>query len=297
MNLMRRSTLPLLLACLVFLPTSALAAEPAPVPDKPTRPRLRVNIPIELTITLGGGVAWITTEALKSKLAPSSCRWCEPPGIDLAVKNALRWQNTKPADITSYVTGFALAPIAAFGLDALVVSSNGGSFGEWGEDALVILESIVVAADVNQLVKFSVGRERPFVHDLSPAEKNKTSQPSDNNLSFFSGHTTLGFSAAVSGGMVATLKGYKSAPYIWATGLTLAAATGYLRIAADRHYFIDVMTGAVWGTAAGLLVPWLHRPGKTKAKESAYGGQVTGLFGAPTFGGSGAVLGVSGVLF
>jgi membrane-associated phospholipid phosphatase len=182
--------------------------------------------------------------------------------VDLSVKHALRWDNhTKAADVSSYVTGFALAPLAAYGLDAAVVLGSGGSAKEWAVDALVITESIVVAADINQLVKFSVGRERPFVHDLSPAEKlTKPSQPSDNNLSFFSGHTTLGFSAAVSAGMVATLRGYKAAPYIWATGMTLAVATGYLRIAADKHYFTDVMTGALWGTVAGVVVPLLHRP-------------------------------------
>jgi membrane-associated phospholipid phosphatase len=42
--------------------------------------------------------------------------------------------------------------------------------------------------------------------------------------------------------------------------LTLAAATGYLRIAADRHYFTDVLAGAALGAGAGLTVPYLmHR--------------------------------------
>jgi hypothetical protein len=39
--------------------------------------------------------------------------------------------------------------------------------------------------------------------------------------------------------------------------LSLAAATGYLRIAADSHYFSDVLVGAAVGTAVGLLVPHL----------------------------------------
>ncbi|MDB4987793.1 MAG: hypothetical protein JWN04_2971, partial [Myxococcaceae bacterium] len=48
------------------------------------------------------------------------------------------------------------------------------------------------------------------------------------------------------------------APLIWALGVPLAALTGYLRLAADKHYFTDVLTGALVGSAVGFLVPWLH---------------------------------------
>ncbi len=260
----------------LLLPASARASEPA-------RPRLQVNFPVELSVTGAGAAIWLTTEILKSKIAPATCNWCEPPAGDLAVKNALRWPNTKSADVTSYVTGFALAPIAALGLDAATVYASNGSFREWGEDATVILESIVIAANLNQLVKFTVGRERPFVHDLAAGDKPNTKSPGDNNLSFYSGHTMLGFVSAVSAGTIASLKGYKSAPWIWGTGLTLAAATGYLRIAADKHYFTDVLTGAIMGSAAGFLVPWLHRP-KTGAV------QVTGMGASPLTTGMGTIL-------
>jgi len=252
---------------------------------------MRVNIPLDAAIIGVGGTAWFTTEFLKGKIAPSTCRWCEPPGLDLAVKNALGWDNTKPADVTSYITGFGLAPLTAFGFDAAVVYATGGTVGEWGEDALVILEAITVAADVNQIVKFLVGRERPFVHDLALADKPKTSSPGDNNLSFYSGHTMLGFVSAVSAGTVATLKGYKAAPWIWGTGLTLAVATGYLRIAADKHYLTDVLTGAVLGSAFGFLIPWLHRPTKSGETTSA---RVSGFSSSPLAGG-GAFVGIQGI--
>lgn len=265
-----------------LLPATAHAAEPA-------GPRMQVNFPVDLTISGVGAAIWLTTEFLKGKIAPSTCHWCEPPAGDLAVKNALRWSNTKPADITSYVTGFALAPMAALGLDAIAVHARGGSFLEWGEDATVIVESIIVAANINQLVKFTVGRERPFVHDLAPADKPLTKSPGDNNLSFYSGHTMLGFVSAVSAGTVASLKGYRAAPWIWGTGLTLAAATGYLRIAADKHYFTDVLTGAIMGSAAGFLVPWLHRPKTGNA-------QITGMSAGPLPAGVGTMISFQGIL-
>lgn len=255
----------------------------------PAHPRLQVNFPVDLTITGAGAAIWLTTEILKGKIAPATCNWCEPPAGDLAIKNALRWPNTKTADASSYVTGFALAPIAALGLDAASVYARGGSFREWGEDATVIVESIVVGANLNQLVKFLVGRERPFVHDLASADKLHTKSPGDNNLSFYSGHTMLGFVSAVSAGTVASLKGYRSAPLIWGTGLTLAVATGYLRIAADKHYFSDVLTGAVMGSAAGFLVPWLHRPKSGTAR-------VTGMAAGPLPAGTGTMITFQGIL-
>jgi membrane-associated phospholipid phosphatase len=41
----------------------------------------------------------------------------------------------------------------------------------------------------------------------------------------------------------------------------MAALTGYLRIAADKHYFTDVLVGAIVGSAIGVAVPYFaHRP-------------------------------------
>ncbi len=59
----------------------------------------------------------------------------------------------------------------------------------------------------------------------------------------------------------ASLRGYRGAPYVWALGVPLALLSGYLRIAADRHYTSDVLLGAALGSLFGGLVPWLlHRP-------------------------------------
>jgi membrane-associated phospholipid phosphatase len=126
---------------------------------------------------------------------------------------------------------------------------------------LLISEATSIAMAMNQTVKFIVGRERPFVHALPEADKPHTAHPSDNNVSFYSGHATLAFAMAVSGGTVASMRRYRLAPWIWGGGLALAAATAYLRIAADRHYASDVATGAVVGSLTGFGVPYLfHNP-------------------------------------
>ena len=45
-----------------------------------------------------------------------------------------------------------------------------------------------------------------------------------------------------------------------ASGLSMAAFTGYLRIAADKHYLSDVLTGAIVGSAVGFVVPYFLHP-------------------------------------
>ena len=43
---------------------------------------------------------------------------------------------------------------------------------------------------------------------------------------------------------------------------TAAATTGLLRIMSDQHWVTDVLSGAVVGTAIGMIVPWvLHFQG------------------------------------
>jgi membrane-associated phospholipid phosphatase len=218
----------------------------------PLKYDLRIDVPVTSAMALG----LVTSELLKGTIVSESCHWCAVPAFDQSARDALVWRDTGSADTTSYVTAFALAPAAAFGLDVLAASNAKNTRGAL-LDALVIGEATLVATTINQLTKFTVQRERPLVHALSPEARRKTPHPSDNNLSFFSGHTSIAFALATSAGTVAELRGYRMAPVIWATGLPLAFLTGYLRIAADRHYLSDVLTGMVIGSAAGVAVPLL----------------------------------------
>jgi undecaprenyl-diphosphatase len=45
---------------------------------------------------------------------------------------------------------------------------------------------------------------------------------------------------------------------VWLGSHALAASTAYLRVHAGKHFWTDVMVGAVVGSAIGFLVPWLH---------------------------------------
>jgi membrane-associated phospholipid phosphatase len=232
------------------------------------RPQLRYDTAIDGTVTIAGGVLWVASEILKGSLGPAECRWCDRNAdgtdslneLDAAARRALRSEAPHAPNLASNALGFVALPTLLLGSDALVARRD-GRFSEWPADVLVISQAVVLAGDLNQLTKFVFARERPFVHALPPDQKGATTQPSDNNLSFYSGHTTLAFAFATATGTVATMRGYGAAPAIWAIGLPLAAFTGYLRIAADKHYLTDVITGALVGTAIGFGVPYVfHRP-------------------------------------
>jgi membrane-associated phospholipid phosphatase len=225
--------------------------------------QLPYDLTVDGTITGAAIVYWIGSEALRPQLAPSTCHWCDPPGFDSSARDALRWSDTNAANITSYVTALGVAPLAVFGLDAWAAHRDQAEPGAAWIDALLISESVSVAMAMNQTVKFIVGRERPFVHALPEADKPNTAHPSDNNLSFYSGHATFTFALAAAGGTVASMRRYRMAPCIWATGMIVAAGTAYLRIAADKHYLSDVTVGAVIGSATGFAGPYLfHHPGR-----------------------------------
>lgn len=239
---------------------------------------LRYDLRIDAAVTTVGGLWWLTSEFLKADLVPEKCRWCyrAEDGADLlnpydsSVRKRLLWKNTETAATFSSVLGFFVEPAAMMGLTALS-SANDRAIERLPVDALLITEATVLAGDINQIAKFAFARERPFVHFLPRAPdvvRALTDSPSDDNLSFFSGHTTLAFAVATSAGTVNSLRGYRLAPVVWGAGLTMAVTVAYLRIAADKHYLSDVMTGAVVGSVVGIGVPLLFHSASSASSAS-----------------------------
>lgn len=263
----------LVLALVVLLASRSAQAEPAPPHH------LSYDTRIDGIVTVTGALWLLTSEGLKPRLVPEKCRWCYRAAdgsdtlnpIDRGIRRNLVWSSTRTADVTSSLLAFVLEPAGQLALVAGAAGDQRALRG-FSLDALLITEATVIAATVNQLAKFALARERPFVHFLPRAPNGiraLTSSPSDDNLSFFSGHTTLAFAIATASGTVASLRGYRLAPFVWGAGMTLATSVGYLRIAADKHYFSDVMTGAIVGSAIGVGVPLLfHSPRGESAAAS-----------------------------
>lgn len=239
--------------------------QPDAAPDAPDAAPPAASTPddepdwrVDAAITAAGTVTYLLSEyAVKGAFAPSTCRWCAPPGFDDAVRDALVWDDRARADTLSDLLGFGATPVVTLGLLGLAASQDDAR-AQWPLDALLAVESLVVASNLNQAVKMAVGRERPFVHQLAPDDKAATDHPDDNNLSFYSGHTSYAFSIATAAGTIASRRGRRLAPVVWASGLAIATTTGWLRVAADKHWASDVVTGAVLGGAVGVVLPRLR---------------------------------------
>jgi membrane-associated phospholipid phosphatase len=231
-----------------------VAARPAAA--EPPEP-LRYDLAVDASVTAAAAALWIGSEALKADLAPSACRWCDPGSLDAWARGKLVWGDVKAAQRASDVLAFAVLPAAAAANALLSAHAAGDTSAGW-VDLLLVLEAVAITEDVTQLAKFTVGRQRPFVH-YGNSEAGRAPQP-DDNLSFFSGHSSMAFSLAAAAGTVSTMRGYRSAPWVWGIGMGLAAATGYLRIAGDKHYLTDVLVGAAVGTGLGIAIPRLLHP-------------------------------------
>jgi membrane-associated phospholipid phosphatase len=235
----------------VALAFVAATAGRAHADDEPTDQQRLVHLAIGAAL----GTGYLVLEVgLNDQLAPKTCQWCNTDSFDVSVRDALRWGNTAQANTISNLTGYVLAPLSAVGLTAL---ASDRSWRRRYDDVIPVVQSALVISLLDHVTKVAVARQRPYAHFAPPG----TLVPSvDDNVSFFSGHTSLTFSLAVSAGVVTSRRGYKLAPVVWASGLALAATTGYLRIAADRHYVTDVLAGAAMGSLAGWAWPTLVHP-------------------------------------
>ena len=289
---MRPSTLlALALATPVFLGTVDAHAQPV----RQSR-EIGYDLPADIIVTsLALGVLF-GTELAKGDLGPKSCRWCERGGrhdqlnrLDRGGRDTLRWNDPTTAARTSDILAFMLAPSWALGAIA-VAGSDADASRQFPVDALVVVQAVAVGSVLNQAVKFVAARERPFAHAGAVAPEGyegatPEARQVDENLSFYSGHTSISFGMAAASGTVASLREYRLAPLIWAAGLSIAAVTGYLRIAADKHYVTDVLTGAVMGAAAGILLPVVFHGRREEVAPSSATPPVTGM---QTLGWSGA---------
>lgn len=236
-------------------------------PDAEEQAVLTASPRLEWTATVLGGALWLTETLAIAELAPLECRWCDSNALDEQAR-ALAWTDGEAARVTSDVVSYGIVPAAAAGfLVAGALDDRRAS--DLTVDLLIVAESAVIAGVSGDMIRILTGRERPWIHDLASDQKPGVSRPEQNNLSFISGHSATAFALAVSSGTVASWRGRRIAPVLWATGLTLAAATSYLRIASEQHYLTDVLAGIGSGVAIGLAVPLLHRPRAGRSPAAA----------------------------
>jgi membrane-associated phospholipid phosphatase len=231
--------------------------------EPPAELHFRTAVDLPITLALLGGYA-LSEAAFKKKLAPARPRWSDRRDGNDALNpfdragTHLRWSDPRDADALSNLSLYVLTGLSSLGFTAVAAKVDRDTNAHAWENSLIILEATSIAAATTQVTKFVAGRQRPCAHLGPPGATSPCGPDShDENLSFISGHATVGAALAVSSGVVASLRRYSLAPLVWSSGALFALSTGYLRIAANKHYLSDVLVGFAVGSALGAAVPLL----------------------------------------
>ncbi len=211
---------------------------------------------------------------------PKQCRWCDSNAFDRAGHDALLMSNPKSAAAVSHVFSFGVVPATAIGAVSVAPLLRDQSSDALANTA-ILLNVLMVDVALTATAKFNVARRRPAFYYGRQADTEYASSTTEQNVSFFSGDTSVAFSLAAASSTVAFLRGYEYAPYL-AVGSGLAASTvGVLRVSANVHWPSDVLTGAFVGTAVGIGLPLLLHPRVHPADSSPAAGAGAPLRSAP----------------
>jgi hypothetical protein len=232
--------------------------------------KLEVDLPVLALATVTAAMPLVRGETAPPWCAPK----CDPArvnALDRPVAGVYRvgWGT---------VSDVAVGALVATDVVALFVDEPpAGAL----NDAIVVAQAILSAQSLAAWTSAAVRRPRPFAYgETAPLDKR---QDANAALSFFSGHTTTAFAAAVVLQRTLSRRHPGSPVPNIVLGSTLAVATlvGAGRVASGNHFPTDVMVGAVVGSSVGVLVPALHGPSMALApfaSADAGGVRLTGVF-------------------
>jgi membrane-associated phospholipid phosphatase len=248
-----------------------VAAEPRGAPASPVEPPedrsrsvYRVSLPVDLPVTAGLGLAVLLPYSLAHRLIDERCP-CDASEVNRFDRHAIGNTNRIAGHVSDFTVGLGVAVPAILDLFAL------GLGRPLFEDALVFAETMALNGAMVTAAKYIVQRPLPRTYADDSAFQHKPG----GYRSFYSGHTSMIFSALSATSMTLRLR-YGEQYWPWAGTLLVGASVAVERVADGRHFPTDVMLGAAMGTLIGIAVPWLH------ARPHSF---VHGLFAVPTRGG------------
>jgi PAP2 superfamily protein len=124
---------------------------------------------------------------------------------------------------------------------------------------IVYTEALLTTRLLTSAAKVIFRRPRPFSY-RKDAHCAFDIEDTDAHMSFFSGHSSASFTAAVAGSLLQSETGIdrRTRAAIWGAEMALAGATANLRARAGKHYYSDIVVGALVGAGVGLVMPLLH---------------------------------------
>jgi membrane-associated phospholipid phosphatase len=215
----------------------------------------QVNPPVDAAIIALGSLGVILPYAFENQLIHRRCP-CDPAEVNSFDRHVIGNSN-QFLDSLSDVTAVA-AMVVPWVLDALDL----GLSQPFLEDTIVLAEVLAVNGALTAFAKFTVQRPLPRVY----AEPDSALAHSPGGFrSFYSGHTSS--TVASLGAAAFTLKlRYSQGLWPWLSVGVIGAMVGAERIAAGRHFYTDVVVGALAGAAVGIAIPWLHARTPTSGK-------------------------------
>ncbi len=244
---------------ITILLIASLLSLPAAASELPDGRSIRVEPAVEIPAVLLGVLLWSTPMLIEDELPNDSLgRTFDRSKIN-PLDRALIGSPMKGARLTSDILSVA-APVLVFS-GALVQLVNK----DWEpviEDAVIILEAMVLTGITNQLVRHAFERPRPYMY--LDSHQGVRFDDAEDIHSFFSGHTATAFAAVTSFAMLSTYRrpGAVTTGLAWGLGMGMGAGMAAFRVLARDHHLTDVVVGAAVGTAFGLLIPWLHVKGE-----------------------------------
>lgn len=128
--------------------------------------------------------------------------------------------------------------------------------------ALVVFQGALINSALINLSKVVAKRPRPYNYNPNAPVDLKMKKSS--RYSFYSGHVaTAAYFSFTTAVLYSDINpDSKAKPFVWAAAALLPTTVAYGRMRAGKHFFTDVLTGFVAGTAIALTVPALHRGGE-----------------------------------
>lgn len=214
---------------------------------EPIQSEYHLNPAIDAAAITTATLANALPYAFASKLIQPRCP-CDPNEVNSFDRGVIGNNNHFLDSLSDVSLSVAVAgPVL---LDALDVGINS----VFWEDFTVYVETLSVSGAFTTLAKYTVQRPLPKVYaGQDPA---LISEPGGYR-SFYSGHSSLTFSALTAASFTYNLR-HSSSAWPWVMTGVFGTSVALERVAAGRHFYTDVIVGAIAGAGIGLLVPWLH---------------------------------------
>ena len=182
-----------------------------------------------------------------------------PNQVDQYFRNQIKWSASK-MDRAASISDLLLYGAFIGTLPLVPALSNN----YYSKALKMSLNVISLNGIITNIVKMTVKRQRPDSFYKTRADAD------DSFRSFFSGHTSTTFALGTSNAILLSEAYPDKRKLIWFGNLSLATATGYLRIAGDKHYLSDVFCGGIVGYFVAKYAHMGVDMGESKVRFSFY---------------------------